>query len=174
MTDPLSDRYVSSSHSASLDQLVDLQERRICFVGIFDGIRRVALSHRYLRRGPPLTGQDAIADIMKEVFDDVGLVARSSRRHSREGRRVRFDETNFAPQAVLEGSNAILGHRATVYIPYLAVLSLNIPLSGSSRLRTLSFRAADAKDPQSLFGCACSPGNRLKDTIHVNPHMRMN
>ncbi|KAJ3556791.1 hypothetical protein NM688_g1823 [Phlebia brevispora] len=54
-----------------------------------------------------------------------------------EGRWVLLDEMNLAPQAVLEGLNAVLDHRGTVYIPEL----------GRSFTRHPSFRIFAAQNP---------------------------
>ena len=54
-----------------------------------------------------------------------------------EGHWVLLDEMNLAPQAVLEGLNAVLDHRGTVYIPEL----------GRSFQRHPSFRIFAAQNP---------------------------
>ncbi|KAH7907327.1 midasin [Hygrophoropsis aurantiaca] len=54
-----------------------------------------------------------------------------------EGHWVLLDEMNLAPQAILEGLNAILDHRGTVYIPEL----------GRSFVRHPSFRVFAAQNP---------------------------
>ncbi|KAI0338876.1 P-loop containing nucleoside triphosphate hydrolase protein [Trametopsis cervina] len=54
-----------------------------------------------------------------------------------EGHWVLLDEMNLAPQAVLEGLNAVLDHRGTVYIPEL----------GRSFMRHPSFRIFAAQNP---------------------------
>ncbi len=54
-----------------------------------------------------------------------------------EGHWVLLDEMNLAPQAVLEGLNAVLDHRGTVYIPEL----------GRSFARHPSFRIFAAQNP---------------------------
>jgi midasin len=54
-----------------------------------------------------------------------------------EGHWVLLDEMNLAPQAVLEGLNAILDHRGTVYIPEL----------GRSFTRHQNFRIFAAQNP---------------------------
>jgi midasin len=54
-----------------------------------------------------------------------------------EGHWVLLDEMNLAPQAVLEGLNAVLDHRGTVYIPEL----------GRSFTRHPSFRIFAAQNP---------------------------
>ncbi|TFY72597.1 hypothetical protein EVG20_g419 [Dentipellis fragilis] len=54
-----------------------------------------------------------------------------------EGHWVLLDEMNLAPQAVLEGLNAVLDHRGTVYIPEL----------GRSFTRHPSFRVFAAQNP---------------------------
>ncbi|KAF5382460.1 hypothetical protein D9615_002742 [Tricholomella constricta] len=54
-----------------------------------------------------------------------------------EGHWVLLDEMNLAPQAVLEGLNAVLDHRGTVYIPEL----------GRSFVRHPSFRIFAAQNP---------------------------
>jgi midasin len=54
-----------------------------------------------------------------------------------EGHWVLLDEMNLAPQAVLEGLNALLDHRGTVYIPEL----------GRSFTRHPSFRIFAAQNP---------------------------
>ncbi|KAF7795347.1 hypothetical protein EIP86_006504 [Pleurotus ostreatoroseus] len=54
-----------------------------------------------------------------------------------EGRWVLLDEMNLAPQAILEGLNAVLDHRGTVYIPEL----------GRSFTRHPSFRIFAAQNP---------------------------
>ncbi|KAF9013327.1 P-loop containing nucleoside triphosphate hydrolase protein [Cyathus striatus] len=59
-----------------------------------------------------------------------------------EGRWVLLDEMNLAPQAVLEGLNAVLDHRGTVYIPEL----------GRSFERHPSFRIFAAQNPLSQGG----------------------
>jgi midasin len=59
-----------------------------------------------------------------------------------EGHWVLLDEMNLAPQAVLEGLNAILDHRGTVYIPEL----------GRSFQRHPSFRIFAAQNPLSQGG----------------------
>ena len=59
-----------------------------------------------------------------------------------EGRWVLLDEMNLAPQAVLEGLNAVLDHRGTVYIPEL----------GRSFSRHSSFRIFAAQNPLTQGG----------------------
>ncbi|EEB94780.1 hypothetical protein MPER_06351, partial [Moniliophthora perniciosa FA553] len=59
-----------------------------------------------------------------------------------EGNWVLLDEMNLAPQAVLEGLNAVLDHRGTVYIPEL----------GRSFVRHPSFRIFAAQNPLSQGG----------------------
>ncbi|KAI8971187.1 midasin [Trametes punicea] len=54
-----------------------------------------------------------------------------------EGHWVLLDEMNLAPQSVLEGLNALLDHRGTVYIPAL----------GRSFIRHPSFRIFAAQNP---------------------------
>ena len=54
-----------------------------------------------------------------------------------EGHWVLLDEMNLAPQSVLEGLNAVLDHRGTVYVPEL----------GRSFLRHPSFRIFAAQNP---------------------------
>ena len=54
-----------------------------------------------------------------------------------EGHWVLLDEMNLAPQSVLEGLNAVLDHRGTVYIPEL----------GRSFIRHPSFRIFAAQNP---------------------------
>lgn len=54
-----------------------------------------------------------------------------------EGHWVLLDEMNLAPQAVLEGLNAVLDHRGTVYVPEL----------GRSFTRHPSFRIFAAQNP---------------------------
>lgn len=54
-----------------------------------------------------------------------------------EGHWVLLDEMNLAPQSVLEGLNAVLDHRGTVYIPEL----------GRSFVRHSSFRIFAAQNP---------------------------
>ncbi|PCH39866.1 midasin [Wolfiporia cocos MD-104 SS10] len=54
-----------------------------------------------------------------------------------EGHWVLLDEMNLAPQAILEGLNAVLDHRGTVYIPEL----------GRSFTRHPSFRIFAAQNP---------------------------
>jgi midasin len=54
-----------------------------------------------------------------------------------EGHWVLLDEMNLAPQSVLEGLNAALDHRGTVYVPEL----------GRSFLRHPSFRIFAAQNP---------------------------
>ncbi|KAF8443019.1 hypothetical protein L210DRAFT_3759383 [Boletus edulis BED1] len=54
-----------------------------------------------------------------------------------QGHWVLLDEMNLAPQAVLEGLNAVLDHRGTVYIPEL----------GQSFTRHPSFRVFAAQNP---------------------------
>ena len=54
-----------------------------------------------------------------------------------EGHWVLLDEMNLAPQSVLEGLNAVLDHRGTVYIPEL----------GRSFVRHPSFRIFAAQNP---------------------------
>ncbi|KIJ64401.1 hypothetical protein HYDPIDRAFT_132220 [Hydnomerulius pinastri MD-312] len=58
-------------------------------------------------------------------------------RAMQQGHWVLLDEMNLAPQAVLEGLNAILDHRGTVYIPEL----------GRSFTRHPSFRVFAAQNP---------------------------
>ncbi|KAJ3725477.1 hypothetical protein C8R42DRAFT_444646 [Lentinula raphanica] len=60
----------------------------------------------------------------------------------REGRWVLLDEMNLAPQAVLEGLNAILDHRGTVYIPEL----------GRTFVKHPAFRIFAAQNPLSQGG----------------------
>ncbi|GLB38607.1 putative P-loop containing nucleoside triphosphate hydrolase protein [Lyophyllum shimeji] len=59
-----------------------------------------------------------------------------------EGHWVLLDEMNLAPQAVLEGLNAVLDHRGTVYIPEL----------GRSFVRHPSFRIFAAQNPLNQGG----------------------
>ncbi|KAL0069076.1 AAA ATPase midasin [Marasmius tenuissimus] len=59
-----------------------------------------------------------------------------------EGSWVLLDEMNLAPQAVLEGLNAVLDHRGTVYIPEL----------GRSFVKHPSFRIFAAQNPLSQGG----------------------
>ncbi|KAI3616178.1 midasin nuclear aaa atpase [Moniliophthora roreri] len=59
-----------------------------------------------------------------------------------EGNWVLLDEMNLAPQAVLEGLNAVLDHRGTVYIPEL----------GRSFVKHPSFRIFAAQNPLSQGG----------------------
>ncbi|KAJ7156010.1 midasin nuclear AAA ATPase [Mycena crocata] len=59
-----------------------------------------------------------------------------------EGHWVLLDEMNLAPQAVLEGLNAVLDHRGTVYIPEL----------GRSFTRHPSFRIFAAQNPLNQGG----------------------
>ncbi|KAI0769070.1 midasin [Trametes elegans] len=59
-----------------------------------------------------------------------------------EGHWVLLDEMNLAPQSVLEGLNAVLDHRGTVYIPEL----------GRSFVRRPSFRIFAAQNPLSQGG----------------------
>jgi midasin len=59
-----------------------------------------------------------------------------------EGHWVLLDEMNLAPQAVLEGLNAVLDHRGTVYIPEL----------GRSFIRHPSFRIFAAQNPLNQGG----------------------
>ncbi|KAH9936525.1 uncharacterized protein B0H18DRAFT_1206806 [Fomitopsis serialis] len=59
-----------------------------------------------------------------------------------EGHWVLLDEMNLAPQAILEGLNAVLDHRGTVYIPEL----------GRSFARHPSFRIFAAQNPLSQGG----------------------
>lgn len=59
-----------------------------------------------------------------------------------EGHWVLLDEMNLAPQAVLEGLNAILDHRGTVFIPEL----------GRSFTRHPSFRIFAAQNPLQQGG----------------------
>jgi midasin len=59
-----------------------------------------------------------------------------------EGHWVLLDEMNLAPQAVLEGLNAILDHRGTVYLPDL----------GRSFVRHPSFRIFAAQNPLNQGG----------------------
>jgi len=59
-----------------------------------------------------------------------------------EGHWVLLDEMNLAPQAVLEGLNAVLDHRGTVYIPEL----------GRSFIRNPSFRIFAAQNPLNQGG----------------------
>ncbi|RDB14764.1 Midasin [Hypsizygus marmoreus] len=59
-----------------------------------------------------------------------------------EGHWVLLDEMNLAPQAVLEGLNAVLDHRGAVYIPEL----------GRSFIRHPSFRIFAAQNPLSQGG----------------------
>lgn len=59
-----------------------------------------------------------------------------------EGHWVLLDEMNLAPQAILEGLNAVLDHRGTVYIPEL----------GRSFTRHPSFRIFAAQNPLSQGG----------------------
>ncbi|KAJ7600863.1 midasin nuclear AAA ATPase [Mycena floridula] len=63
-------------------------------------------------------------------------------RSLQEGHWVLLDEMNLAPQAVLEGLNAVLDHRGTVYIPEL----------GRSFNRHPSFRIFAAQNPLSQGG----------------------
>ncbi|KAH8085408.1 midasin [Cristinia sonorae] len=58
-------------------------------------------------------------------------------RAMQEGHWVLLDEMNLAPQAILEGLNAVLDHRGTVYIPEL----------GRSFTRHPSFRIFAAQNP---------------------------
>lgn len=58
-------------------------------------------------------------------------------RAMQEGHWVLLDEMNLAPQAILEGLNAVLDHRGTVYIPEL----------GRSFSRHPSFRIFAAQNP---------------------------
>ncbi|OSD02514.1 midasin [Trametes coccinea BRFM310] len=59
-----------------------------------------------------------------------------------EGHWVLLDEMNLAPQSVLEGLNAVLDHRGTVYIPEL----------GRSFVRHPSFRIFAAQNPLQQGG----------------------
>jgi midasin len=59
-----------------------------------------------------------------------------------EGHWVLLDEMNLAPQAVLEGLNAVLDHRGTVFIPEL----------GRSFMRHPSFRIFAAQNPLQQGG----------------------
>lgn len=59
-----------------------------------------------------------------------------------EGHWVLLDEMNLAPQAVLEGLNAVLDHRGTVYLPEL----------GRSFTRHPSFRIFAAQNPLNQGG----------------------
>jgi len=59
-----------------------------------------------------------------------------------EGHWVLLDEMNLAPQAVLEGLNAVLDHRGTVFIPEL----------GRSFTRHPSFKIFAAQNPLSQGG----------------------
>ncbi|KAF8073543.1 midasin nuclear AAA ATPase [Lyophyllum atratum] len=59
-----------------------------------------------------------------------------------DGHWVLLDEMNLAPQAVLEGLNAILDHRGTVYIPEL----------GRSFIKHPSFRIFAAQNPLNQGG----------------------
>jgi len=59
-----------------------------------------------------------------------------------EGHWVLLDEMNLAPQAVLEGLNAILDHRGTIYIPEL----------GRSFTRHPAFRIFAAQNPLNQGG----------------------
>lgn len=59
-----------------------------------------------------------------------------------QGHWVLLDEMNLAPQAVLEGLNAVLDHRGTVYIPEL----------GRSFTRHHSFRVFAAQNPSHQGG----------------------
>ncbi|KAJ7608562.1 hypothetical protein FB45DRAFT_384103 [Roridomyces roridus] len=59
-----------------------------------------------------------------------------------QGHWVLLDEMNLAPQAVLEGLNAVLDHRGTVYIPEL----------GRSFTRHPSFRIFAAQNPLNQGG----------------------
>ncbi|KAG7088114.1 hypothetical protein E1B28_012139 [Marasmius oreades] len=59
-----------------------------------------------------------------------------------EGGWVLLDEMNLAPQAILEGLNAVLDHRGTVYIPEL----------GRSFVKHPSFRIFAAQNPLSQGG----------------------
>lgn len=59
-----------------------------------------------------------------------------------EGHWVLLDEMNLAPQSVLEGLNAVLDHRGTVYIPEL----------GRSFARHPSFRIFAAQNPLAQGG----------------------
>ena len=59
-----------------------------------------------------------------------------------EGHWVLLDEMNLAPQAVLEGLNAVLDHRGTVFIPEL----------GRSFTRHSSFKIFAAQNPLSQGG----------------------
>ena len=59
-----------------------------------------------------------------------------------EGHWVLLDEMNLAPQAILEGLNAVLDHRGTVYIPEL----------GRSFTRHPAFRIFAAQNPLSQGG----------------------
>jgi midasin len=58
-------------------------------------------------------------------------------RAMQEGHWVLLDEMNLAPQSVLEGLNAVLDHRGTVYVPEL----------GRSFARHPSFRVFAAQNP---------------------------
>jgi len=59
-----------------------------------------------------------------------------------EGRWVLLDEMNLAPQAVLEGLNAVLDHRGAVYIPEL----------GRTFVKHPTFRIFAAQNPLSQGG----------------------
>lgn len=59
-----------------------------------------------------------------------------------EGHWVLLDEMNLAPQAILEGLNAVLDHRGTVYIPEL----------GRSFVRHPAFRVFAAQNPLQQGG----------------------
>ncbi|EIW74720.1 P-loop containing nucleoside triphosphate hydrolase protein [Coniophora puteana RWD-64-598 SS2] len=59
-----------------------------------------------------------------------------------EGHWVLLDEMNLAPQAILEGLNAVLDHRGTVYIPEL----------GRSFVRHPEFRVFAAQNPLNQGG----------------------
>ncbi|KAG0703770.1 P-loop containing nucleoside triphosphate hydrolase protein [Suillus ampliporus] len=59
-----------------------------------------------------------------------------------EGHWVLLDEMNLAPQAILEGLNAVLDHRGTVYIPEL----------GRSFVRHPTFRVFAAQNPLQQGG----------------------
>lgn len=59
-----------------------------------------------------------------------------------EGRWVLLDEMNLAPQAVLEGLNAVLDHRGSVYIPEL----------GRTFVKHPAFRIFAAQNPLSQGG----------------------
>ncbi|KAL4245562.1 Midasin [Abortiporus biennis] len=63
-------------------------------------------------------------------------------RAMQEGHWVLLDEMNLAPQAILEGLNAVLDHRGTVYIPEL----------GRSFSRHPDFRIFAAQNPLSQGG----------------------